>query len=99
LISGRLAPNDPAADGYPRCSDIWIAGEVLPAKYEGCDAGSTIEVPATFGCSDGSEFTTFRDRYWAVLGGKIKDSGSSGGITADAEYAADDDACLLGESP
>lgn len=36
LISGM--------DDLPKCSDIWVVGKKLPAKYQGCQRGNNMEI-------------------------------------------------------
>lgn len=34
---------------FPACADVWQEGKQLPADYEGCANGDTIEVPVLGG--------------------------------------------------
>lgn len=90
--AGAEAPEDSADDptgGYPACEDVWVVGETLPAVYEGCyDAErDTVEVASSFACADGSELTSYKDRWWVLGDGPIAEA--AGGETAsDKDYAA-----------
>lgn len=67
--------NSPSGEGdLPKCSDVWVNGETLPADYDGCANGGTTEAAVTIDCTDGGEFTTYDDRFFAVLGGKITEA-------------------------
>jgi hypothetical protein len=89
--------DDSGADvtsGTPTCSDVWVAGQTLPEDYDGCERDDgNLEAAVVQECTDGSEFTGFDDRYWAVLGGEIKDAGAPDATTDDPEYQADYEAC------
>ena len=81
--------------GTPACSEVWFAGGTLPEGYDGCErVDGNLEAAVVQECTDGSEFTGFDDRYWAVLGGEIKDAGAPDATTDDPEYQADYEACF-----
>lgn len=52
----------------PACASVWVAGEVVPADYEGCldeEKGKWVEV-LDFACSSGEHVVTFRRNFYAV---------------------------------
>lgn len=78
----------PVASASPRCSDVWKAGETISEDYDGClDDTQHLVAAVKDNCKDGSELTTYDDRYWAVLGGEVQDTGSAGGTDTDQGYA------------
>lgn len=80
----------------PDCSGVWVAGRKLDERYDGCATMQSMDLAVVIDCADGSRLTTYQDRYWAVLGGRIKDSGSNGGISDDPGYSDDYQACTSG---
>jgi hypothetical protein len=56
-------------NGLPSCSEVWVAGQTLPGKYEGCANDDVIEAVVTG--SDG--FVYYNDTLRAKLGGKIEE--------------------------
>jgi|KBSSwiStaDraftv2_1062776.scaffolds.fasta_scaffold1220316_2 hypothetical protein len=60
-----------AVGGLPACADVWVAGQVLPQKYEGCMMGADVMAAAvTYKC-DGGSFTAYNDKFYARFGGAI----------------------------
>jgi hypothetical protein len=62
----------------PSCSSVWKNGATLPSDYDGCMNSKTLEALVTVDCDDGSQLTTYDDRFYAVLGqtihwGTVKD--------------------------
>ncbi len=90
---GGDADNEDSGDGLPTCSDVWAEGETLPEDYAGCMDGDIEEVLVTIECADGSALAGHEDRYWALLGGVVKDAGAPDATAADPEYGADMAAC------
>lgn len=90
--------DDDAGDitsGVPACSDVWVAGETLPEDYEGCTReDGDLEAAVTLPCTDGTELAGYEDRFWALLGGEIKDAGAPDATADDPEYQADSEACF-----
>lgn len=82
----------PESSGTPTCSDVWVVGETLPEDYEGCEEGDTLFASVTQDCKDGSVFTSYDDRFYAVLGGPIAANVEGD----DPAYSAFYDACLGG---
>ena len=57
----------PASD-LPACEEVWVDGQDLPGRYNGCFDGST-EVPAdSRECSFGKPLVTYADEFYAVPG-------------------------------
>jgi hypothetical protein len=76
--------------GLPTCSDVWGDGKTLPDDYNGCADGDTIEAAVIQDCDSGiGRFTTYRDQFHALLGGKITEAPSSS-----KEYAAAYEKCM-----
>lgn len=83
------------AGSLPACTDIWVEGNTLPADYDGCqNDNDTIEAAVTQTCTNGDTFTGYDDRYWAILGGEIKDAGATDATADDPEYQADYEQCF-----
>lgn len=74
----------------PACSEVWVAGQTLPADYEGCMNGGTLEAAASFNCEDGSSLFQFEDDFWAFGGQEIhEEAGGAASAEAYSEaYAA-----------
>lgn len=73
-------------DGYtatserlPTCAEVWVAGQTLPADYEGCvGEDGVLEVSEIKKCSSSAgSLTTFDDTYFSLLGSEINDAGLS----------------------
>lgn len=57
----------------PRCSDVWVEGEVLPEDYEGCRDGAAVVRPEFVDCErEDGRLTTYRSRYVALLGSAVQ---------------------------
>lgn len=80
--------------GPPACSDVWVAGQTLPETYAGCEDGGSLYASAESDCKDGRVFTTFNDRFYAVLGAEI--TAVVGEMSDDPAYSAFFDACFGG---
>lgn len=76
------------ADELGECADVWIDGETLDAGYQGCSVDGQPELPSVVTCESGDQFTTYDDRFFAVLGGQITEA--SAGST---EYEAAVEEC------
>jgi hypothetical protein len=85
--SESAADDSPA--GYPACEDVWVVGQPLPEGYAGCYEAerNTVEVAASFVCADGSELSSYKDRWW-VLGDGVIAEAAGGETASDADYAA-----------
>lgn len=92
--SGGTSSSTPAATpGLPDCAKIWVAGQRLPRRYQGCvDAGSTVPDRGTM-CVVGHELVVFRNRYYAVATGKISEAAD---VRSDPGYAQTKDLCKHG---
>ncbi|NRQ50517.1 hypothetical protein [Aeromicrobium stalagmiti] len=55
----------------PDCSDVWKAGETLPADYDQCVADGEFGAQDVIPCEDGSKLVTFEDTLYAVTGQEI----------------------------
>ena len=60
-------------DPLPACSDIWVGGQKLPAKYKGCEGDAGPVKAKKYPCSFGSSIVTFDDRFYAQLGRPINE--------------------------
>lgn len=57
----------------PACSEVWVAGQVLDAKYAGCydeDKGRWVQA-MVYQCSSGQRLVTFRRTFYAAKGEKV----------------------------
>ncbi len=76
------------ADELGECADIWVDGEMLDGGYQGCTVDGQPELPSIVTCESGDQFTTYDDRFFAVLGGEIVEAS-----TDSAEYTAAVEEC------
>ena len=60
----------------PACSDVWVAGATLPAKYAGCqdDAKGTWVEAMVYHCSSGQRLVTYKRTFYAAKGEVITES-------------------------
>jgi hypothetical protein len=67
----------PRSESLPACTDVWVAGGILPADYSGCVGDDDVlEVSEIRKCSSaGGSFTTFGGTFFAILGQEISDAG------------------------
>jgi len=72
--SERDVPPGFSADELPSCSVVWVEGKTLPAHYDGCMAEDGMIAPAFVDCAGGGQFTTYDDRFYALIGGKIAEA-------------------------
>ena len=90
---GGNGSESPVASSSPQCAAVWLVGKTIDKDYDGClDDADTLVAAIKTNCTDGSELTTYDDRYWAVLGGEVKDAGTIG-TAASSDYASDLAAC------
>lgn len=63
----------PKSETLPTCADVWVKGRLLPEDYAGCvDGEGVIQVSEIKDCtSDAGRFTTYDEKYYAILGSKI----------------------------
>lgn len=57
----------------PACSEVWVAGQVLDAKYAGCydeDKGRWVQA-MVYQCSSGQRLVTFGRTFYAAKGEKV----------------------------
>lgn len=78
---------------YPACDEVWVPGQTVPAAYDGCLDGDTIEGAASFDCTDGTSLQSFRDELWALGDGPIAEK-TTPEIAADPAYKAAYDTCV-----
>lgn len=76
--------SDPILDSVAKmskCSAVWVDGQTLPAKYEGCiRPDGDIEAAVSYNCTDGAgDLAGYDDKFFARVGAKIH------------SYAGDDD--------
>lgn len=74
------------ADELGECADVWIDGGTLDAGYQGCSVDGQPELPSVVTCESGDQFTTYDDRFFAVLGGEITEA-SAGSTEYEAAVA------------
>lgn len=56
----------------PPCTDVWVAGGVLPADYTSCvEADGTAGRQDVVECTDGTSLVVHRDAMYAVTGGPV----------------------------
>ena len=60
----------------PACAEVWVAGQVLPEKYTGCqDAEKDTWVEAmVYRCSSGQRLVTFRRTFYAAKGEAVNET-------------------------
>lgn len=76
--NGQTATTTPTGgttsnDGPYRCDDVWKVGATLPSDYNGScmEDADNVAMSGVAGCADGSKFSTYDDRFYAKLGGKV----------------------------
>ncbi|GAB2444605.1 hypothetical protein GCM10027062_25740 [Nocardioides hungaricus] len=81
------AGTDPSSADGPACDTVWQADQALPRAYRGCvDASGALVPRDVLGCSSGQRLVSYGDRYYAVLGGTIREGSSP--LADDPEYRA-----------
>lgn len=60
----------PAPRPMPSCSQVWVADKRFPQSYRGCETQDGTVVSKPIRCESGQLLHTFRDRFYAVAGGK-----------------------------
>lgn len=88
VASGSTSP----ASDAPACADVWQAGAKLPKPYRGCLDGDRVDRGQALPCSSGQRLYSYDDRYYAVAGGVITDTG--GPLKKSKKYLADAHRCL-----
>ncbi len=70
------APSETVEPEGPLCADVWVAGSVLPGRYNGClDEEQAKFVQAiTYRCSSGQKLVTFRRNFYAVPGEVVNET-------------------------
>ena len=80
----------------PACGAVWQSGERLSRAYQGCRKGGSTITPALLACKDGTTFTSYDDRYCAIVGRRI--AALHGGMPADKLYTLAYEQCLGDDS-
>ena len=71
--TGSPTETESAEPTEPACADVWVAGQVLEKKYQGCydaDQGKWVQA-MVYPCSSGQKVVTFRRNFYAPKGGPI----------------------------
>jgi hypothetical protein len=66
-------PTEPAG---PACADVWVAGEILPTSYRGCqdaDSGKWVQAEV-YHCSSGQRLVTYQRNFYAAKGEAVIES-------------------------
>ena len=65
------------AAALPKCSEIWVAGQTLPADYAGCQTDSGgLDQGSKYVCTDGgADLIGHNEQFFARLGGPIQENG------------------------
>jgi hypothetical protein len=55
------------AEAVPDCTQVWVAGEVLPSKYRGCmnESGKKVRARPMY-CEQGNRLYLYGGKYWAL---------------------------------
>ena len=88
---------DPSASASPTtpqlrpCRTVWVVGERLPRRYQGCMEGARVVAAEGRPCVTGHDLVVYRNRFYAQATGKIfgsRDVADDPGY-ADAKYVCD----------
>jgi len=93
-VDESLSPTERSA---PACSDVWRPGKVLKRGYDGCLDSGVVVAPALLACKNGSTFTTYDDRFYAVIGERV--NAVRGTMASDRRYSEAYNKCLRGAGP
>lgn len=63
------ASADPDA---PSCDEVWVEGARIPRGYTGCNSPSGFVAKDALSCSSGQYLARHDDRWFGVLGGKVR---------------------------
>ena len=88
--SSSSESTSPSSDA-PACEDVWQDGAKLPKPYRGCLDGDTVDKGHGLLCESGQHLYSYDDRYYAVAGGVITDTG--GPLAKSEKYIADAHRC------
>ena len=57
----------------PACSEVWVAGQSFPKKYDGCfdEEKGRWSQAMVYRCSSGQHLVTYRRTFWAAKGGQV----------------------------
>lgn len=64
------------ATDLPFCSEVWVAGAILPASYRGCEEDGRSVKPQRRFCSSGQKIVIYGGRFYAVLGHSVQETES-----------------------
>jgi hypothetical protein len=55
------------AETVPACTEVWVAGEVLPGSYRGCmnDSGKKVRARPIY-CEQGNRLYLYGGQFWAL---------------------------------
>ena len=70
----------------PDCAEVWVAGQVLPEDYSGCEdaeKGKFVQALA-YECSSGQRLVTFRRNFYAAVGKSINETSTP--LARDPEF-------------
>jgi hypothetical protein len=88
--TSESASPSPSSDA-PDCATIWVEGQTLDRRYQGCAQDGVTVAVEKVGCSSGQTFVLFNDEFWAVKGGIVKHAPD--GLAASKAYREDMAAC------
>lgn len=63
------ASADPDA---PSCDEVWVEGARIPPGYAGCNSAEGFVAKDALSCSSGQYLARHDDRWFGVLGGKVR---------------------------
>lgn len=69
-------PGEESEPTTPACSDVWVAGELLPQRYQGCfDSEKERWVQAMiYRCSSGQQLVTYGRTFYAAKGEQVNET-------------------------
>ena len=60
-----------AAPSSPECAFVWVAGQVLPNDYTGCQSDGREGSQDVVECTDGASLIVYLDRFYGITGDEI----------------------------
>jgi hypothetical protein len=69
------SPSSQPPSSWPECGDVWVAGQDLPGRYQGCVRDGAGIKADKHACSLGTPIVEFDDRFYAVPGNVVNDVG------------------------
>ncbi|WP_114422227.1 hypothetical protein [Nocardioides houyundeii] len=58
----------------PLCEEVWVDGQVLPRRYQGCLDGTKWREAFVYPCSSGQNLVTFGRTFYAAKGERVVES-------------------------